>query len=314
MEGIFTLVRTVLTVAILLTIVFRIFRILRPFERGLVERFGKYNREASPGLNIVIPGIEKLIIVDMREAVIDVPPQEVITKDNVTITVDAVIYYEPTDPKSLVYNVEDFITAATKLAQTNLRNVVGDLELDAALTSRETINTSLKLILDEATDKWGTSVVRVEIQRIDPPQDVQDAMNKVMKAERDRRAAVTEAEGEKRAAILTAEGERQSQILSAEGEAEALKAIADAQKYEKVAVAEGEAEAIEKVYAAIHEGDPTNDLIAIKYLESLEKVANGKATKIFLPADLSATLGSIGAISELFKDEDKKPSKKPTEK
>ena len=243
----------------------------------------------------------------MREAVIDVPPQEVITKDNVTITVDAVIYYEPTDPKSLVYNVEDFITAATKLAQTNLRNVVGDLELDAALTSRETINTSLKLILDEATDKWGTSVVRVEIQRIDPPQDVQDAMNKVMKAERDRRAAVTEAEGEKRAAILTAEGERQSQILSAEGEAEALKAIADAQKYEKVAVAEGEAEAIEKVYAAIHEGDPTNDLIAIKYLESLEKVANGKATKIFLPADLSATLGSIGAISELFKDEDTKP-------
>ncbi len=306
MESIFTLVRTVLTVAIILTVVFRIFRILRPFERGLVERFGKYNREASPGLNIVIPGIEKLIIVDMREAVIDVPPQEVITKDNVTITVDAVIYYEPTDPKSLVYNVEDFITAATKLAQTNLRNVVGDLELDAALTSRETINTSLKLILDEATDKWGTSVVR--------PQDVQDAMNKVMKAERDRRAAVTEAEGEKRAAILTAEGERQSQILSAEGEAEALKAIADAQKYEKIAVAEGEAEAIEKVYAAIHEGDPTNDLIAIKYLESLEKVAEGKATKIFLPADLSATLGSIGAISELFKDEKSSDSKKSTKK
>ena len=281
MESIFTLVRTVLTVAIILTVVFRIFRILRPFERGLVERFGKYNREASPGLNIVIPGIEKLIIVDMREAVIDVPPQEVITKDNVTITVDAVIYYEPTDPKSLVYNVEDFITAATKLAQTNLRNVVGDLELDAALTSRETINTSLKLILDEATDKWGTSVVRVEIQRIDPPQDVQDAMNKVMKADRDRRAAVTEAEGEKRAAILTAEGE---------------------------------AEAIEKVYAAIHEGDPTNDLIAIKYLESLEKVAEGKATKIFLPADLSATLGSIGAISELFKDEKSSDSKKSTKK
>ena len=139
-------------------------------------------------------------------------------------------------------------------------------------------------------------------------------MNKVMKAERDRRAAVTEAEGEKRAAILTAEGERQSQILSAEGVAEALKAIADAQKYEKIAVAEGEAEAIEKVYAAIHEGDPTNDLIAIKYLESLEKVAEGKATKIFLPADLSATLGSIGAISELFKDEKSSDSKKSTKK
>ena len=314
MEFIFSLVRSVLLFGLLVFVAFRIFRILRPFEKGLIERFCKYNREATSGLNIVIPGIERLIVVDMREQVIDVPPQEVITKDNVTITVDAVIYYEPTDPKKLVYNVGDFITAATKLAQTNLRNVIGDLELDAALTSRETINTSLKIILDEATDKWGTRVVRVEIQRIDPPQDVQDAMNKVMKAERDRRAAVTEAEGEKRAAILTAEGERQSQILSAEGEAEALKAVADAQKYEKIAIADGESEAIQKVFDAIHKGDPTNDLIAIKYLESLEKVANGKATKIFLPADLSATLGSIGAVAELFKDDDSKESKKSTKK
>ena len=314
MEFIFSLVRSLILFGLVVFVAFRIFRILRPFEKGLIERFGKYNREATSGLNIVIPGIERLIVVDMREQVIDVPPQEVITKDNVTITVDAVIYYEPTDPKKLVYNVGDFITAATKLAQTNLRNVIGDLELDAALTSRETINTSLKIILDEATDKWGTRVVRVEIQRIDPPQDVQDAMNKVMKAERDRRAAVTEAEGEKRAAILTAEGERQSQILSAEGEAEALKAVADAQKYEKIAIADGESEAIQKVFDAIHKGDPTNDLIAIKYLESLEKVANGKATKIFLPADLSATLGSIGAVAELFKDDDSKESKKSTKK
>ena len=314
MEFIFSLVRSVILFGLVVFVAFRIFRILRPFERGLIERFGKYNREASPGLNIVIPGVERLIVVDMREQVIDVPPQEVITKDNVNITVDAVIYYEPTDPKKLVYNVGDFITAATKLAQTNLRNVVGDLELDAALTSRENINTQLKLILDEATDKWGTRVVRVEIQRVDPPQDVQDAMNKVMKAERDRRAAVTEAEGEKKAAILTAEGLRQSQILSAEGEAEALKAVADAQKYEYIAIADGESEAIQKVFDAIHKGDPTNDLIAIKYLESLEKVANGKATKIFLPADLSATLGSIGAVAELFKDDDSKGSKKSTKK
>jgi regulator of protease activity HflC (stomatin/prohibitin superfamily) len=303
MEIIFGIVRWVVIIALLGVVLFRIFRIIRPFETGLVERLGKFNREAKSGLNIVLPGLERIIIVDMREQVIDVPPQEVITKDNVTITVDAVIYYEPTDPKKLVYNVGDFIQAATKLAQTNLRNVVGDLELDAALTSRETINTQLKLILDEATDKWGTRVVRVEIQRVDPPQDVQDAMNKVMKAERDRRAAVTEAEGEKRAAILSAEGRKESQVLDANGEAEALKQVADAQKYEKIAIAEGESEAIEKVFAAIHKGDPTNDLIAIKYLESLEKVAEGNATKIFLPADLSATLGSIGAISELFKDE-----------
>ena len=303
MDFIFGLLSWVVGIVLLGVVLFRIFRIIRPFETGLVERLGKYNRQATPGLNIVIPGLERIIIVDMREQVIDVPPQEVITKDNVTITVDAVIYYEPTDPKKLVYNVGDFIQAATKLAQTNLRNVVGDLELDAALTSRETINTQLKLILDEATDKWGTRVVRVEIQRVDPPQDVQDAMNKVMKAERDRRAAVTEAEGEKRAAILSAEGRKESQVLDANGEAEALKQVADAQKYEKIAIAEGESEAIEKVFAAIHKGDPTNDLIAIKYLESLEKVAEGNATKIFLPADLSATLGSIGAISELFKDD-----------
>ena len=238
MEIIFGIVRWVVIIALLGVVLFRIFRIIRPFETGLVERLGKFHREAKSGLNIVIPGLERIIIVDMREQVIDVPPQEVITKDNVTITVDAIIYYEPTDPKKLVYNVGDFIQAATKLAQTNLRNVVGDLELDAALTSRETINTQLKLILDEATDKWGTRVVRVEIQRIDPPQDVQDAMNKVMKAERDRRAVVTEAEGEKRAAILTAEGRKESQVLDAIGEAEALKQVADAQKYEKVAIAE----------------------------------------------------------------------------
>ena len=316
MDFIFGLLSWVVGIVLLGVVLFRIFRIIRPFETGLVERLGKYNRQATPGLNIVLPGLERIIIVDMREQVIDVPPQEVITKDNVTITVDAVIYYEPTDPKKLVYNVGDFIQAATKLAQTNLRNVVGDLELDAALTSRETINTQLKLILDEATDKWGTRVVRVEIQRVDPPQDVQDAMNKVMKAERDRRAAVTEAEGEKRAAILSAEGRKESQVLDANGEAEALKQVADAQKYEKIAIAEGESEAIEIVFAAIHNGDPTNDLIAIKYLESLEKVADGNATKIFLPADLSATLGSIGAISELFKDdksENTEESKESTE-
>ena len=316
MDFIFGLLSWVVGIVLLGVVLFRIFRIIRPFETGLVERLGKYNRQATPGLNIVLPALERIIIVDMREQVIDVPPQEVITKDNVTITVDAVIYYEPTDPKKLVYNVGDFIQAATKLAQTNLRNVVGDLELDAALTSRETINTQLKLILDEATDKWGTRVVRVEIQRVDPPQDVQDAMNKVMKAERDRRAAVTEAEGEKRAAILSAEGRKESQVLDANGEAEALKQVADAQKYEKIAIAEGESEAIEKVFAAIHKGDPTNDLIAIKYLESLEKVADGNATKIFLPADLSATLGSIGAISELFKDdksENTEESKESTE-
>jgi regulator of protease activity HflC (stomatin/prohibitin superfamily) len=279
-------------------------RILRPFERGLVERFGEYNRTANPGLNIIIPFVETMSKVDMREQVVDVPPQEVITQDNVAVTVDAVIYYEPTDPRSLKYNVGNFILAVTKLAQTNLRNVVGDLDLDSALTSREIINTKLRQILDDATDKWGTRVVRVEIQRIEPPPDVTEAMHRQMKAERDRRAIVTEAEGEKRAAILKSEGVKESAILRAEGEAESIRKVAEAERFRQLTVAEGEAQAISSVYQAIHDGDPTPDLIAIKYLEALEKVADGKATKLFLPMETSGILGSLGTIKELFNQMD----------
>jgi regulator of protease activity HflC (stomatin/prohibitin superfamily) len=249
-----------------------------------------------------MPFIKRLTKVDMREQVIDVPPQEVITKDNVVVTVDAVIYYEATDPVKLSYNVGNFILAITKLAQTNLRNVIGDLDLDSALTSRDVINTKLREILDDATDKWGVRVVRVEIQRIEPPVDVTEAMHRQMKAERDRRAAVTEAEGEKRAAILTAEGVMQSQILEAEGQAEAIKRVADAEKYQKLTVAEGEGQAIERVFGAIHNGNPTPDLLAIKYMEALQGVADGKATKIFLPLDTAGVLGSVAAIGELFKE------------
>jgi regulator of protease activity HflC (stomatin/prohibitin superfamily) len=249
-----------------------------------------------------MPFVKRLTKVDMREQVVDVPPQEVITKDNVVVTVDAVIYYEATDPVKLQYNVGNFILAATKLAQTNLRNVVGDLDLDAALTSREVINAKLRQILDDATDKWGVRVVRVELQRIEPPADVTDAMHRQMKAERDRRAQVTEAEGGKAAAILRAEGIRESQILEASGQAEAIKQVADAEQYQLLTVAEGEGQAIERVYQAIHNGDPTPDLIAIRYLQTLESVANGQATKIFLPIDTSGVLGSVAAIGEMFKE------------
>jgi regulator of protease activity HflC (stomatin/prohibitin superfamily) len=236
----------------------------------------------------------------MREQVVDVPPQEVITKDNVVVTVDAVVYFQATDPVKLKYNVANFILAATKLAQTNLRNVIGDMDLDAALTSRETINTELREILDEATDVWGTRVVRVEIQRIDPPADVTQAMHRQMKAERDRRANVTEAEGEKRSQILKAEGVKQSRILEAEGQAAAIREVADADRFQLLTVAEGEGQAIERVFGAIHTGDPTPDLIAIKYLEALQGIADGKATKIFLPLETSGVLGSVAAIAELF--------------
>jgi regulator of protease activity HflC (stomatin/prohibitin superfamily) len=295
-------------------------KIIRPYERGLVERLGKYRDTIEPGLRIIIPFIERMQKVDMRERVVDVPPQEVITSDNVVVSVDAVIYYEATDPQRLVYNVVDFYLAVSKLAQTNLRNLVGDMQLDEALTSRDTINTKLREILDDATDKWGTRVVRVEIQRIDPPQDVMHAMHEQMKAERTRRAVVTtaqgereaaiaRAEGEKQAAILSSEGMRQSAILQAQGDAEATKTAADAERFRQVAVAEGQAEAIRGVYQAIHDGNPTSDLLAIKYLEALSSIANGRATKIFLPTESTAVLGSLAGIREIFDQGDGRPDR-----
>ena len=277
-------------------------KIVRQYEAGLIERFGKYRETLDPGLHLIVPFIDRIRRVDMREIVVDVPPQEVITKDNVVVTVDAVVYYRATDPVRLAYQVQNFVLAATKLAQTNLRNVVGDLDLDDALTSRETINAQLREILDEATDIWGTQVVRVEIQRIDPPADVTDAMHRQMKAERDRRALVTEAEGDKRSQILKAEGVKASRILEAEGQAEAIKQVAEAEKFQKLTVAEGEGQAIERVFGAIHNGDPTPDLIAIQYLQALQQIADGQATKIFLPLETSGVLGAVAAVGEVFND------------
>ena len=224
---------------------------------------------------------------------------------------DAVVYHEPTDPQRLIYNVADFMLAVTKLAQTNLRNLVGDLQLDQALTSRDSINTSLREILDDATDTWGVRVKRVEIQRIDPPVDVMNSMHEQMKAERTRRALVTQAEGDRQAAITRAEGERQSailraeavrqqQILEAEGQAGAVRELAEADRFRQETIAAGAAEATRLTFEAIHQGDPTPDLLAIKYLESLALIADGRATKIFLPADTSSVLGSIAGIAELF--------------
>jgi regulator of protease activity HflC (stomatin/prohibitin superfamily) len=281
----------------------RAFRVVRQFEKGIVETFGQYTRTVNAGLVFLFPPFQDLRKVDMREQVMDVPPQEVITKDNASVTVDAVFYFQVTDPVKVIYNVANFALAAIKLAQTNLRNIIGDMELDQTLTSRERINNQLREVLDEATDKWGVKVVRVEIQKIEPPRDITDSMSKQMKAEREKRAAILEAEGLKQSAILkaeggkmavvlAAEGQKQSAILEAEGQAEAMKRVADAEKYKT-----------EVVYAAIHNGKPTNDLIAIKYLEALEKVADGQATKIFVPMELTGMAGSIGGMAELVKGE-----------
>jgi regulator of protease activity HflC (stomatin/prohibitin superfamily) len=277
-------------------------RIVQQYEKGLIETLGKYSETVNAGVTIVIPLFQTLKKIDMREQVMDVAPQNVITKDNVTVVVDAIIYFQITDPVKVVYNVANFAVAALKLAQTNLRNVIGDMELDATLTSREKINTQLRTVMDEATDKWGVKITRVEIQKIDPPRDITESMSKQMKAEREKRANILEAEGFRQSAILKAEGEKQAvileseakkqkSILEAEGQAEAIKRVADAQKYE-----------IDTVYNAIHQGNPTNDLLAIKYMETLGKVADGKASKIFLPLETSGITASLGGIAELFKD------------
>lgn len=296
-------------IVLLIVIAFLVFiiamtglRIVRPWEKALIERLGRYQRTVGSGLTLIIPFLERMVKIDMREQVVDVPPQHVITKDNVAVEVDAVVYYEVTDPVKVTYNVANFYVAATKLAQTNLRNLIGDLALDESLTSRELINTKLREILDDATDKWGTKVTRVELQRIEPPADVTQAMHQQMKAERERRATILEAEGSKRARILNAEGVKEAQILKAEGEAGAIRRVAEADKYQKLTVAEGEGQAIERVYGAIHTGNPTNDLIAIKYLEALAQIANGQATKVFLPLETSGVLGSIAGIGELLKE------------
>ncbi len=282
-----TILLVILAVIYLLSAV----KIVRQYERGLIETLGRYTRTVEPGLVVIFPPLQRIRIVDMREQVIDVPPQDVITKDNVVVTVDAVIYFQVTDPVKVVYEVSNFSLAALKLAQTNLRNVIGDLELDQTLTSREKINYQLRQVLDEATDKWGVKITRVEIQKIEPPKDITDAMSKQMKAEREKRAMILEAEGIRQSAILKAEGEKQAAILTAEGKAEAIKKVADAEKYQ-----------IEIIFDAIHKGKPTNDLIAIKYLETLQKIADGKATKIFLPLETTGILGSVAGIKELFSE------------
>ena len=277
---------------VVVLVAFRSIRIVQPYQKGVIERLGRYQRTVQPGLTLIIPFVDSIQKVDMREQVVDVPPQEVITKDNVVVTVDAIVYYEATDPIKLVYNVADFYNAATKLAQTNLRNVIGELELDSALTSRDHINTKLREVLDEATDKWGVRVVRVEIKRIDPPADITQSMHQQMKAER-----------EKRAAILESEGDRQSQILSAEGQAEAVKRVADAQRYKLEVEATGQGNAITTVFNAIKDAEPDDRLIAIQYLEALKVMADGSSTKIFLPYEATGVLGALGGVKELFNEQ-----------
>ncbi|UCD18592.1 MAG: SPFH/Band 7/PHB domain protein [Candidatus Zixiibacteriota bacterium] len=289
-------------------------RVIRPYEKGLVERLGRYQRTLDSGLNLIMPFFDTAQKVDMREIVLDVPPQLVITKDNVNVEVDCIVYCQITDPVRAKYEIANYILASSKLAQTNLRNVIGEMELDQSLSSRDLINSQLRDVLDTATDKWGVKVNRVEIQRIDPPADITEAMSRQMKAERDKRAAILEAEGKKQAAITVAEGTKQSAILEAEGQAEAVRKKADAEKYRQIAVAEGQAQAILDVFSAIHEGKPDKELITLKYLEMLPKLAEGDANKLFLPYEASGIISALSAMVEGIKGGDKAgaPSPEPS--
>ena len=297
-------------------------KIVRPYQQGLVERLGKYKATKSPGLNMILPFIETMQLIDMREQVVDVPPQEVITADNVVVSVDAVVYYEATDPQRLVYNVADFFTAITKLAQTNLRNLIGDLELDRALTSRDTINTQLREVLDDATDKWGVRVVRVEIQRIDPPPEVVSAMHAQMRAERDRRATVTEANGYKEAAIARADGDQQAEVLAAEGrkaaaildaegESRAIELRAQANRQRLTLIGEGEGDAAKARLTGIKQGNADQSVLTIEYLTALERIGDGRATKLVIPAEFSALLGTVSALSEATRIDDSADEVRP---
>ncbi|MFM1789520.1 MAG: hypothetical protein RLZZ12_869 [Actinomycetota bacterium] len=269
----------------------RSIRIIPQASTGLVERLGKYHRTLGAGLTIIVPFIDRLRpLIDMRERVVSFPPQPVITEDNLVVSIDTVIYFQVTDPKSATYEIENVIQGIEQLTVTTLRNVVGGLDLEAALTSRDSINAALRGVLDDATGKWGVRVNRVELKAIDPPPSVQESMEKQMRAERDKRAAILTAEGEKQSQILTAEGARQAEILRAEGDAQAA-----------ILRADGEAAAIKKVFGAVHESNPDEKVLAYQYLQQLPVIANGTASKIWvIPAELS---GAADQIVKAFKRE-----------
>lgn len=279
----------VILVTIFVVVLARAIRIIPQASAGIVERLGRYHRTLDAGLALIVPFIDRLRpLIDLRERVVSFPPQPVITSDNLVVEIDTVIYFQVTDPKSAVYEIENFITGIEQITITTLRNVVGGIDLEQTLTSRDSINSALRGVLDEATGKWGVRVNRVELKSIEPPQTVKTAMELQMKAERERRAVILTAEGEKQSQILTAEGARQAAILNAEGAAKAI-----------VIKAEAEAEAVQRVFDAVRTANLDEKMLAYQYLEQLPVIANGTASKIWLlPSELS---GAIEKIASAFR-------------
>ena len=281
-----------LAVALLL---WRTIIIVNQASTAIVERFGRYQRTLTPGLSILLPFIDRIRVrVDMREQVASFPPQPVITEDNLVVSIDTVVYFQVTDPKSATYEISSYILGIEQLTVTTLRNVIGSMDLEETLTSRDAINGQLRGVLDEATGKWGIRVNRVELKAIDPPPSVQESMEKQLKAERERRAAILTAEGQKQSAILTAEGAKQSAILTAQGEAEAAVLRAEAEAKAEVIRANGEAAAVEKIYSALHQADPSSAALAHRYLETLPEIANGSSSKVWvLPSELTSVVNGL---------------------
>jgi len=292
--------------AIVIIIILSNIKIIPQAKAAVVERLGAYKTTWKTGVHVTFPFIDKVAkVISLKEQVVDFPPQPVITSDNVHMMIDTVIYFQIADPKLYAYGVESPMLAIENLTATTLRNIIGDLELDGTLTSRDIINTKMRSILDEATDPWGIKVNRVELKNIMPPKDIQDAMEKQMRAERERREKILQAEGEKKSAVLIAEGKKESMILEAEAEKQAAILRAEAKREAKIREAEGEAEAILKVQNAIAEGlklvssaNPSEKALTLKSFEALEKVADGKATKLIIPSELQ----NLSAMAATFKE------------
>lgn len=300
------LIALIVLIVLLLGVIVANIKIVPQSKAYVIERLGAYSQTWQTGLHVKIPIIERVAkIVSLKEQVADFPPQPVITMDNVTMQIDTVVFYQITDPKLYTYGVESPISAIENLTATTLRNIIGELELDHTLTSRDTINAKIRVILDEATDPWGIKVNRVELKNIFPPREIQEAMEKQMKAERERREAILRAEGEKASAVLVAEGEKEAKILAAEADKQSAILRAEAVKESKIRESEGEAQAILAIQEAkakgielINEAKPSNEMLRMRSLEAFEKAADGKATKLIIPSDIQNAVGIAAALKE----------------
>ncbi|KRC50272.1 hypothetical protein ASE19_16890 [Nocardioides sp. Root79] len=292
------LVVLILLLLFVITVVAKSIRVVPQAYAGIVERFGKYKETLPAGLNFVVPFIDKVhYMIDLREQVVSFPPQGAITEDNLTVDIDTVIFFQVTDPIAATYEISNYIQAIEQLTMTTLRNVVGGMDLEQTLTSRESINNGLSAVLDETTGRWGIKVKRVEIKGIDPPPSIKDAMEKQMRADRDKRAFILTAEGQRQSAILTAEGNKQAAILNAEGDREALILKAQADREAAILRAQGEGAAIETVFGAIHQGNPDQSLLAYQYLQMLPRIAEGDANKVWIvPSEIGRALEGLGSV------------------